>query len=248
MVSVFCFTSTGNSLYTAKSLAEKIGGRVLPMQNSAAKSDDDVVGFVFPNYFWGLPRIVERFVKGIQITNKDAYVFAVETCGGPGFGVLGQLKKLLKAKDIHLQYGVRLISGSNYIPLYKENKSDGLREKIDGSILRIAEAINDRKSNKRPPYTFINKLIYKACPDENSDRFFSVESTCTGCAICQKVCPVNNIIMKTGKPEFQHRCEHCLACLHHCPDQAINWKDKTQGKKRYRNNEISLDELIAFNS
>jgi len=54
--------------------------------------------------------------------------------------------------------------------------------------------------------------------------------------------------MEAGKPQFQHQCEHCLACLHNCPARAIDWKDKTQGKARYRNANVSLDELIEFNS
>jgi ferredoxin len=246
MATIFCFTSTGNGLYIANSLATIIGGKVLPMNSSKTQFEDDIIGFVFPNYFWGLPRIVERFVTQTQIANKDAYVFAVETCGGPGSGELGRLKELLKAKGICLRYGARLISGSNYIPFYKEHKGDTFRQQNDDSIINIARAINNRESNRIPAYTIINKIIYSACPNESSDQYFTVSATCDNCMICQRVCPVNNIKIGDGRPEFQHRCEHCLACLHHCPKQAINWKEKTEGKERYRNSAISLNELIAF--
>jgi len=33
MAVVFCFTSTGNSLYTAKKIAEQIEGRVVPINS-----------------------------------------------------------------------------------------------------------------------------------------------------------------------------------------------------------------------
>lgn len=248
MATIYCFTSTGNSLYTANMIADKIGGKVMSMRGDPAACEDDVIGFVFPVYFWGLPRMVERFVSKIQITNKDAYVFAVLTCGGSVFGVLGQLKKVLKAKNIRLRYGEQIISVTNYLPEYKSKDSDTLRQKIETQIHKIADAIIGREKNRIPTLSFPSRLIYKAYPGENSDRHFSVTSACTGCATCQKVCPAENLVMNAGNPEFLHKCEHCLACLHNCPAHAIDWKDKTQGKERYRNARVSLDELIAFNS
>ena len=248
MAAIFCFTSTGNSLYTARMLAERIGGTVTPMNHGAIRSEDDVIGFVFPVYFWGLPRMVERFVTEMEITNKDAYVFAVATCGGPVFGVLGRLKALLKPKGIHLRYGVRLISVTNYLPEYEAKDSDALRQKIDESISMIAGAVNKRECNRIQVFSILNKIIYKTFPNERSDQYFTVASTCTGCETCQKVCPAKNIIMTEGKPGFQHRCEHCLACLHSCSAHAIDWKQKTQGKDRYRNAAISLPDLISFNN
>lgn len=247
MATIFCFTSTGNSLYVAKKIAEKIGGKVLPMNNGRVQTEDDIIGFVFPVYFWGLPRMVEHFVTEMGISNKDAYVFSVATSGGPGFGVLGRLKKLLQAKGISLRYGTRLISVSNYLPEYEAKDSEAIRRRVDEKLVRIVDAISSRRFNRIQDYTAINKMIYRAFPDKSSDQYFTVASSCTGCTICQQVCPAKNITMVDGKPAFQHRCEHCLACIHNCPSHAIDWKQKTQGKERYRNAAISLNDLILFN-
>ena len=246
MATLFCFTSTGNSLYTAKALAAKIDGKVFPMHRGAVQCDDDVIGFVLPNYFWGIPRMVEHFITGMQITNKTAYVFAVLTCGGSGFGELGSVKTLLSAKGIRLSYGMRLVSVTNYLPEYAPKDSEAIRQKVDGEITSIADAVNNRKSNRISAFSFINKMIHNAYPNESCDQHFTVAPTCTGCMTCQKVCPASNISMDANKPAFQHKCEHCLACLHHCPVQAIDWKQKTHGKERFRNAGITLDELIAF--
>jgi ferredoxin len=248
MATIFCFSSTGNSLYAAKKLAEKIGGQVRPMNNGAIESADDVIGFVFPVYFWGLPRMVERFVTGLQITNKAAYVFAVATSGGPVFGVLGRLKELLRTKGVNLSYGRRLVILSNYIPKYTIHDSAALRRKTDDKILEIAGAINKRSKNKVRAYTFLNRKGYNVYPSENSDRYFTISPACTGCATCQKACPAHNITMEGGKPVFRHKCEHCLACLHNCPASAIDWQQKTQGKERYRHAGVSLDELLSFSA
>ena len=246
MATIYCFTSTGNSLYTAKKLAEAIDGEVLPMNGEKIKCEDDLIGFVVPVYFWGLPRRVESFVEEMEITNNNAYVFAIATSGGPVFGVLGRLKKLLKSKGIHLQYGMGICSVSNYLPEYEPKDSEKLRQSIEKSISAIVDAVNNKESNRVLPFLFLNSIIYKFFPNEQSDKYFTVTSACTSCETCQKVCPVKNISIVDGKPEFHHKCEHCLACLQNCPACAIDWKGKTQGKPRYRNAAISLDELISF--
>lgn len=247
MAVIYCFTSTGNSLYTARKIAKMIDADVLPMKESEIECRDNVIGFVFPTYFWGLPRIVSRFIDNIQIRDKGAYIFAVVTGGGPTPGVLVLLKKLMKAKGIELQYGAKLISVTNYLPEYEVNDSEVFRHKIDKNILKIGDSIKRGKSNFIVGTVVLNKLIYKHYPDEKSDRFFTVAESCVGCLTCQKVCPVNNILFESKKPDFRHKCEHCLACLHNCPIQSIEWKEKTQGKKRYRNAAISLEDLILFN-
>lgn len=248
MATIYCFTSTGNSLFTARKLAEKIGADVKPMNSRTVQCADDVIGFVVPVYFWGLPRIVERFVSDLQISNKDAYVFAVTTSGGQASGILGRVKKLLAKKGIPLQYGMNILSASDYIPEYLPKDTEELRQRIDRCISEIASAVNSRQINSIKAYTPINWIAYRFYPKESCDKDFTVAPACTGCGTCQKVCPVKNIVIKDGQPDFQHKCEHCLACLHHCPAQAIDWKHKTQGKPRFKNAGVSLGDLISFHS
>ena len=246
MAAIFCFTSTGNSLYTAKRIGEGIGARVLPVREEPAACEDDVIGFVFPVYFWGLPRIVARFVADLQIRDKNAYVFAVATYGGVALGVPGWLKPLLQGKGADLCYGVSLRAAENYIPNYKVKDTEEIRRKMEIRIDEITCAVQDRKTNRVSAPSLIHKAVNAAYPDENSDRFFTVSGACTGCAVCLKVCPAENIRFTGEKPTFLHKCEHCLACLHHCPASAIDWKNKTQGKARYRHKSVSLDDLISF--
>ncbi|MCL1965318.1 MAG: EFR1 family ferrodoxin [Firmicutes bacterium] len=247
MAAVFCFTSTGNSLYTAKRIAEKIHGNVLPMNGGSVICEDRVIGFVFPVFFCGLPRMVERFLSEIKISDQDAYVFAVATYGNVSYGVPGRVKQLLGQKGIPLQYAVNLKSVQNYIPLFGVNDSEIFRKSIDENIVKIAAAIQNRASNRIQAFTGVNRLMYRFYPKERADQHFTVGPACTGCAACQKVCPANNIAMEHGNPAFLHRCEHCLACVHICPACAMDWKEKTRGKARYRNPHVAAAELIAFN-
>lgn len=60
------------------------------------------------------------------------------------------------------------------------------------------------------------------------------EDSCVGCELCSKVCPVSNIIMVDGKPEWKSKCISCTACYHVCPQQAVQYGNATKNKGQYR--------------
>lgn len=250
MATVYCFTSTGNSLYAARKIAERINANVVSMTQMVDSCSDDIIGFVFPTYFWGLPKIVERFISNLNITNREVYIFAVTTYGSMIHGVLGAVEKIISQKQLKVSYGSILKSVENYIPGYTVNDSEEMQKQIDKDLDAIVNEIAEKQHNKIAKYTILNKIINSFNPAKhgNCDRFFAVSSDCTGCGICQNVCPVNNIVIKSGNPVFGHNCEHCFACIHACPVEAMEWKQSTINKKRYRNPHVSLNELIVFNS
>jgi MinD superfamily P-loop ATPase len=53
------------------------------------------------------------------------------------------------------------------------------------------------------------------------DNTFSVTDACTGCGTCVKICPVGNIVLSNGRPEWLHHCANCIACYSYCPNKAI---------------------------
>lgn len=250
MAKVFCFSSTGNSLYISKVIAEKVNGSVVSMTTAVNSCDDDIIGFVFPTYFWGLPKTVHKFISNININNKNAYIFAVTTYGSYSLGVLGAVDKLLEQKNIGLSYGAGIKSVENYIIYFEVNDSDDLHKLVDKKLDIIADEITHKKSRKVAKYTIINKIVYSMFPAKNAncDKNFTVSDSCNNCGICKKVCPSNNIDYMNSKPVFLHNCEHCLACIHACPTYAILWKNSTIHKKRYLNPNIKLKELSEFNS
>lgn len=250
MAKIFCFSSTGNSLYVAKMLAKKLDAKVISMSNPSMSCDDSIIGFVFPVYFWEPPKIVKKYIENLIITNKNVYIFTVITYGGKVYGVQGTLNKLLKKKGLSLQYGKNIKCVENYIPVYKVNNNKEIHLMVNQKIDTIVNDINEKTQSKIETHTFVNQLIYKFFPGkkDDCDKKLTVSSRCTGCGICQKVCPVENITLENKKPVFLHNCEHCLACVHACPLYCIDWKQSTQGKERYLNPHIKLNELISFNS
>lgn len=246
MATIYCFSATGNSLYAAKRIASAIGGTVKPMHEENTVCNDDLIGFVFPNHFLGFPRIVERFLSTINVSKKNAYIFAVITYGGIAWSVAAQTKQLLAKRNLPLRFCQELKSVRNYLPEYKHNDGETQRQQTETNLKSIIAKVKNKEKNRIAGIPPLIRLYHNFYPAADSDQYFTVSSQCTSCGTCQKVCPVNNITMAEGKPSFSHHCEHCLSCLHHCPAAAIDWKQKTVGKKRYRHFNITLKELISL--
>lgn len=250
MATVFCFSSTGNSLHTAKKISEAINAELISMTSDVKKCDDDVIGFVFPCYYWDLPINVENFINNLEITNKNAYVFAVITFGSVIMGVMGHVNALLHKKGMELSYGKKIKSVENYNLSFKVNDTPEFQKIVEQNINRTVLEIKEHKTNSFGIYTFANLIARSFSPalKPDCDKKFTISDDCTGCGICEKVCPVKNIKIADGKPTFSGKCEHCLGCIHACPKQAVNWSGKTEGKQRYLNPYIKLQELMNFNS
>jgi ferredoxin len=256
---IFVFSGTGNSLWGAKKVSKELENcKIVSMGSHEAYtlSDEyDVIGFVYPTYYRGLPAKVRKFVFCLDLqNNKNTYCFAIATCGRvscAGNSIV-QLCNLLKRKGIELNYAEKLDMFANYVIMYDmhdtvEEESQQSANDLEPMIEKIKNRATNRTDTRIEPFQQLayEGLIHLA---PHMDKHFNVSDACVKCGICKKVCPVNNIeIGKDGKPCFKHHCEQCLACIQHCPVKAINYKDKTQGRKRYTHPDISWEELSKLN-
>ena len=85
---VFYFSGTGNSLYIAQKIKDKIGGELVSIMDAYKNeefeyniSDNELVGIVYPVYFYTSAAILQDFLSKIKFNNKDS-VFLVANCGG----------------------------------------------------------------------------------------------------------------------------------------------------------------------
>ena len=243
---IYWFSGTGNSLYTAKKIAAALD---IPLSRitdetpaGSAGGHNQKIGFVFPSYYGNLPRAVRTFAEKLDI-NPDTYIFTIVTMGALGQGSVHAMKKLLKNKGLHLSYGKCLLMPANYVLNYNPAdpaKSIVKMEKTDELIKKFAANImSGVQSAKTLPFTAGN--LYKNI--EKLDAGFTVNSSCTGCDLCRKMCPVRNIKLEDRKPKWLGHCEHCVACISWCPVKAINYGNKTQTRRRYRFPGINADDL-----
>jgi len=76
------------------------------------------------------------------------------------------------------------------------------------------------------------------------DEAFYADEACNNCGVCAKICPVHNISMVDGRPVWQHRCEQCFACVHWCPQEALQFGRATVGKLRYHHPDVNLPDMV----
>ncbi len=255
---IYFFTGTGNSLKIAKALTEKLrDSELIPIakiwQIENINSTSEKVGFIFPLYYSGLPKIVHDFINTLDLS-KSNYIFTVITSAGDiNEQPLQQLNKILEAKTKELNAGFFVTMPNNYIIGYditSERRQKEFFEKASKQVELISEIIKNKKINlaqdvfekdvsrsERINSTFRGEV-------HQSDKSFYVDENCTSCGICERACPVNNIMLVEGIPQWQHKCQQCLACINFCPEKSIQFGADTLKTQRYHHPEITLQEII----
>ncbi|MDR3052209.1 MAG: EFR1 family ferrodoxin [Oscillospiraceae bacterium] len=247
MSAIYWFSGTGNSLYAAKFLAGALGDMPLvPVAAGAAPGEvggaGEKIGFVFPSYYGNLPRSVRAFVDQLVI-KQGTYLFAVVTMGAFGQGAIAALETALAAKGLRLHYGRGIRMPANYIMMYNPAST----EKSAGKLTTVNRKLSARAreiaagAQRIKKINFTAQTLYKNI--EALDRAFCADAACTSCGLCARLCPVGNIRLQGGKPNWQGRCEHCAACISWCPAKAIQYGNQTQKRRRYHNPAIQAEEL-----
>lgn len=268
---IYYFSGTGNSFVVARDVAKRLSGTLVPIaslpRSGSITPEGDVVGIVFPVYYGVLPCIVKDFAERLTAI-EGKYVFAVPTYGGGAGASVVDLRRILKERGgrltswfgVHMPQNAFYKSWERYDRLFEmwrtrlEPIARRVESRIPGGLpgcvvynallmplvlLTTPLSVNFlRKLTDSPRGTPIHDLIKKA------DTGFAVTEVCTGCGICARVCPVGNIRMTDGKPQWLHGCENCIACYNYCPQKAITSKI-AQKDYFYRHPDVKATEIMA---
>ena len=251
---VYYFTGTGNSLEAAKEIAADLPDcKLVSMGKELHDSSEeyDTIGFVFPAYAYNMPLRVAQFLRESSFEkSKNAYFFAVASCGGKSGCALPAAANLLAKQDIPLHFAEEFRMVSNALAMYKMNERNA--EIQQASTAKIPALVQKITAKTQQPAGKLNGALYVSTAYflklyNRLTKEYAASAACTGCGNCAALCPVGNIKMENKKPRFQHDCQKCMACIQWCPTQALNYKNKTQTRGRYQNPNVSLQEIIEGN-
>ncbi len=238
---IFYFTGTGNSLAAAKALAEE-GEQIISIAEvnktkaySYTFKRRERLGIVFPEYCSTVGKPVLDFVRNLDVKGQP-YCFAVITCGGVVSFAAGLLRHELAERGIRLHYATFVRMPNNaitYSPAPSEDKQQELFRKADVRFAELREKL--KKYPVRPVRGGLLATAFQPLLRKSSSTVpFRAEDSCTGCGLCAKRCPEEAIRMENGRPVWiKATCAMCTACLNRCPAGAIEYGEKSVGRKRY---------------
>ncbi len=258
---IFYFTGTGNSLYVAKNIGESNNEALVSIaevMNSPKANyefdlkDNEAIGFVFPIYSWGPPKMVIQFIEKFKLNNyNNHYMFAIATCGKNIGNSMELLDFHLKKKNLALKSGFSIVMPNNFIGLGNVDTPSAESKKLseaEVTLKHINGIIKDRKVDVYETAkgavpglltSMINPMFNKKA---TSPKKFYTNDKCIACGLCSLVCNTQTIKV-LSKPTWGTECAQCMACLHLCPTEAIQFSKGSEKKGRYKNPNISVDEL-----
>lgn len=245
---ILLFSGTGNSLHVANLLAGQLGDEIKLLAEAAGEAieaDYDRVIWVFPIYSWGVPPVVLRWMKELDIKGAERVVHhAVVTCGDD----IGQADRMWRRAAQRRNWrtaGVYSVQMPNTYVLMKGFDVDSpelAQQKIDAAGPRANEIARHISAHPQGEYADVvrggfawikTNIIYPYFVRfEMSPKPFHHTDACVGCGICASACPLRNIEMRASEPCWGDNCALCLGCYHSCPHHAVAYGKITKDKGR----------------
>lgn len=244
---IFYFSATGNSRYLSERIAVAIDDKTISIEDCTKKGEysfdveGKTVGIVTPTYAWGLPLLVEDFLKNLKFNGKPDYTWVISTYGTTPGGTGHMASVILKRKAVALSALFSVKMPDTWTPIFNLSNKDKVKKinenaekEIDEIICRIRRrTTGDYMKNKMPP--LLSNIVHSI--EYNRMRktvHFKVEDTCIGCGLCARNCPISAIEMRNKRPVWtEKRCVMCLRCLHNCPKAAIGYGKRTKKHGQY---------------
>lgn len=252
---IYWFSGTGNSLAVAKELAKQCGDAELVPMAKAIRNPPlsaERIGLVFPVYGWGPPALVARFIEKLNAA-PDSYIFSVITYAGSQGGTLAILRRMLKKRGLELAAGWGVKMPENYPPLGGApgpEKQQAINAEAAKKIEQIAAELQQLPRGKYETsaavWRMLSRIVYPLFKKQvqRADRSFRTDEKCTGCGICARICPVNNVVMFEGHASWMGHCEQCYACFHWCPQKAVQY-GRSSKQHRYHHSAVALSDFLT---
>jgi len=249
------FTGTGNSLKVMNVCKQVFIENNDTVEISAINKHNteigniDLLGFCFPVYAFGIPRIANNYLNKLKPFKKLQKVFTLISAGDADEAGLSinQLEKILIKKNCEIIYSEVIQMPANWTPYINPPSKDEVLVNIEQATIHAKQITTNILNGVKNYHKFnIPKRFskfgfykeywsFKYLGIKNMWRMFRTYDSCNGCQLCSKICPTQSIKIVDKKPKWSSSCEQCMRCVNFCPSEAIyqTYGGDTKGKNRY---------------
>ncbi len=249
------FSGTGNSykiIDTCKEIFVQKGCKTTLLSitdKSQMPEDTDLIGFCFPVYAFGIPRICRNYLLSLPKFKIPIDFFVLITAGDPdesGFSVK-ESAAILKNKGLNAIYSDVIHMPANWTVVMNPPSKEEAKLIIVNGVKKARQVTKDilegishyHNFNYPPRYSKIrfykDYYLFKWLGISNLWCNFRTDTTCDSCRLCSEICPTGSIQIVDNKPEWLKTCEQCMRCVNFCPKQAIfhQGEGSVKGKNIY---------------
>lgn len=249
---ILYFSGTGNTRYVAKSIANLTDDQsyFIPDHKAAElKMTGDRLVVCFPVYSWGVPPIVIDYIRQLSdefiatLRSRDIPVVMVCTYGDDAARTEEMLSKVFAQRGVKVRgaWGITMPNVYVLLPGFDVDDPEVAQKKLDHSSTRIREIVMKITNGEWESDLVIgsmpwlkSRVVYPLYKKWGiNPRRWLTSQECVGCGKCVEACPMQNIVMHSGRPKWGKNCVSCTSCYHHCPTDAICYGSITKGKGHY---------------
>jgi ferredoxin len=246
-VDFYYFSGTGNTQiivdYAVNSLA--VNGYNISLKHidkGYSVSDNEPaeeLWLAFPVNSQAVSPFIWSFFKSLPESNGTK-VYVIATLNNSAY-ILEPLYTLLKNKGYAPTSTCEISMPNNMSDDAHQDKEDDLRKLIAVSdkvntFVSHAVAGDATWASKYKGSAFVSFLSRRTVLPWISMRFLlklrTDASKCTGCGLCVRQCPSQNISMTALPPVHGSKCEFCMKCAAYCPKKAVFISGKPKIKFR----------------
>ena len=251
---IFYFTGTGNSLYVAKELDEKIISIPQIIKEKRLEFSADSIGIVCPVYGHEMPGMVKEFI--CRASFETDYLFAVLTYGAHHGGAAEIADLFFRDAGKKADYITTIEMVDNFLPAFDMEEQMAMDKQVEKHLNEIkarlqakSQGIQKASLAEKAAHKMYLKMVKNA--PETVWAAFRVTDKCVGCGICTRVCPAGCIHLENQYAVHEPEgCQVCYACVHACPKMAVQFalpRPEKNPAARYRNEHVTLCELVGSN-
>ena len=254
---IFYFSGCGNSKHVAETLASGLNDTLVFIPDATRENhfdytlaEDESLGFVFPIYAWGPPKLVLDFIEKMTVkvgpstgSGTLSYIYFACTCGDESGLTEKVMRKVVARKGWSLSacFSVQMPETFIGLPGFKLDTEENVERKhakadatLTRNIPRLASKEHFSEMVKGGIAWMKTYMIHPGFSRlATSDKPYHSTDTCIHCGKCVEVCPLKNVTLEDGRPKWNGNCTMCMSCYHHCPVNAIQYGKTTVGKGQY---------------